>query len=368
MSEQIVAETAEQVPGAAAPSSAKGRSFFARYKRLIQAGVLALIALFLGTAVAKSWSDLGRYSWHVQWWLLVAGFALLVAQELSYAFIWRAILLRMGSRLDIISSQRIYLGAEFVRYIPGNVWHVITRVLWAEQRGVPKPVGFASMVIELATKLSSAALVFALSLFFWQDTSGLFAGVPRSAFITVGALLVPLLLLGLYPPLLQGILNAGLRKLKRQPVQIALRYGDVLLVTLGWAASWLVAGTGFYLLVRALVSTPLPGAALLLCIGIYGLVWDIGFLAFVTPSGLGFREAATVFLLTQSRLVPTGAAGIGVATVIAILARLLSTGAELVCIAGAHAIRGVPPLPQPGATSPAETAGAELARPSSAQP
>jgi hypothetical protein len=315
------------------------RSFFTRYKRVIQVAVLALIVMFLGTAVWKSWSDLGRYSWHVQWGLLVASFALLVAQELA----------RLGSHLDIISSQRIYLGAEFVRYIPGNVWHVITRVLWAEQRGVPKAMGFASMVIELATKISSAALVFAVGLFFWQDTSGLLSGVPRTAFITIGALAVPLLLLGLYPPLLQGMLNAGLRRVKRAPVRLMLRYRDVLLVTFCWGLSWLVAGTGFYLLVLALVSTPLPGAALPLCIGIYALAWDIGFLSFVTPSGLGVREAVTVVLLTQAHLVPAGAAGVGVATVVAIIARLLSTGAELVCITAAHAIRGVPPLPQVGA-------------------
>lgn len=340
----------------------RARGLFTRYKRFIQFGVLALVVIFLGTAIWKSWSDLGHYTWRVDWGLLIIGFALLVGQEISYGFIWRAILARLGSHLDVISSQRIYLGAEFVRYIPGNVWHVITRVLWAEQKGVPKPIGFASMVIELATRITSAALVFAVSLFFWQDTSGLLSGVPRAAFITVGALAVPLLLLGLYPPMLKGILNFGLRKVKRQPIAFALRYGDVLVIALCWSASWLVAGAGFYFVVLALVSTPLPAAALLLCIGIYALAWDIGFLSFVTPSGLGIREAATVILLTQAHLVPSGPAGVGVATVVAIIARLLATGSELICITAAHLIRGGPPVPEPGTIEAAADA-VELARP-----
>ena len=159
---------------------------FKRYKRLVQALVLVLIAVGLGSIVWKSWSRLSTYSWHVQWGLLIAGFALFVAQELSFAFIWRGILARMGSRLDILSSQRIYLTAEFVRYIPGNVWHVITRVLLAEQRGVPKTTGFASMVVELATKLASAALVFALSLFFWSDLSAIGSGITTSSGSTQG--------------------------------------------------------------------------------------------------------------------------------------------------------------------------------------
>jgi len=326
---------------------ARAQQVLRRHKRLVQVGVLALIIVFLGVSVSKSWAQLAGHPWHVQWGLLVAALSLLIAQELSYAVVWRAILARMGGRLDLLSSQRIYLGAEFVRYIPGNVWHVITRVLWAEQRGVPKSIGFASMIVELATKLASGALVFAASLLFWPDTRGLLAGLPHGALVTASALLIPLLLFGLYPRLLRGALNTGLRRLGRAPVRFTLTYADVLLITLYWSLSWVVAGVGFYLLVQALIAAPLPATALPLAIGIYAIGWDIGFLAFVTPSGLGFREVALVFLLTQSQLVPL-AAGAAVATVVAVVARLLATGAELICIAAAHVVRGAPSLPHPG--------------------
>ncbi len=326
-----------------------------RYKLVVRIVVLALIAGFLGAGVWRSWSTLSHYQWDMQWGLFLAGFALLVAQELSYAFIWRGILLRMGSRLDVVSSQRIYLGAEFVRYIPGNVWHVITRVLWAEQRGVPKPVGFASMVIELATKITSAALVFAISLFFWPNVGALTSriDIPHSALVTAGAVLVPLLLLGLYPRLLEAILNFGLKKLGREPIKITLRYLDILLVTLFWMVSWLVAGAGFYLIVDSIAGVALSPVLLALAIGIYSIGWDVGFMAFVTPSGLGFREVAIIFLLTASTLVPN----VIIATVIAFVARLLATGAELVCISIAYLIPGAPKQPQ---TESLQRAQAEL--------
>ncbi len=313
---------------------------FKRYKRIVQAIVLVVIAVFVGVSIWKSWSQLAGYSWHVRWGLLISGFALLVAQELSFGLIWRSILARMGSRIDVLSSQRIYLGAEFVRYIPGNVWHVITRVLWAEQRGVPKTVGFASMVIELATKLASAALVFAVSLFFWADAGAATSSIPHDALVTAGAIGVPLLLLGLHPRVLKGTLNFAMRKRGRDPVEFSLSYGDILAITLYWAASWLLAGAGFYLLVHALVSTPLPATALPIAMGIYAIGWDIGFVSFVTPSGIGFRELAIASLLIASGMVMGAGDIAGLATVIAFAARLLSTGAELVCIAGAHAVRG----------------------------
>ena len=342
-------------PAMTPPGERPGRGFvaramgaFKRHKRLVQAVVLLLIAVFLGTALARSWRYLQGYSWHVNWGLFVLAFALLVGQEITYGFIWRAILGRMGSRLDPLAAQRIYLSAEFVRYIPGNVWHIITRVMLAEQKGVAKTTGFASMVVELATKISAAALVFAVSLLFWADTTGLFARLPHDSPLVIGAILIPLLLLGLHPRLLRGALNFGLRKLGRDPVGFNLRYRDVLIITLYWALSWLVAGVGFYLLVRSVVSGPLPVtgvAAIIIGAGIYALGWDIGFVSFITPSGIGFREAAIAVLV-----VAAGFAPVSLGIIIAFLARLFNTGAELLCIAGAHLIRGAPltpPRPQP---------------------
>lgn len=322
----------------------RAAELFKRYKRLVTVVVLALIAVFLGTGVWSSWSKLSHYHWQVQWWLFIAAFLLLVTQELSYAFIWRDILARLGSKLDIVSSQRIYLGAEFVRYIPGNVWHVITRVLWAEQRGVSKSVGFASMVVELATKITGAALIFVLSLFFWPSVGALTSrlDIPHGVIIISAAILIPVLLGGLYPPVLEATLNFLLRKLGREPVRITVHYGDILLVTLFWMVSWLIAGFGFYLLIDSIAGISLSPSGLAVAIGIYAIGWDIGFVSFVTPSGLGFREATIILLLTASNLVPS----VAIATVLAFVARLLATASEVLCITIAHLAPGAPAAPE----------------------
>ena len=39
--------------------------------------------------------------------------------------------------------------SEFVRYIPGNVWHVLTRILWVSKYGVSRTTAFASMTVEI---------------------------------------------------------------------------------------------------------------------------------------------------------------------------------------------------------------------------
>jgi uncharacterized membrane protein YbhN (UPF0104 family) len=327
----------------AAPASTVSRliGLVRRNKRAVQVVAMLVIAVFVAIAVWKSWNNLEGYQWNIQWWMLTVGFLFLVAQELSFALIWRSILRRLGSDLDAVSAERIYLSAEFVRYIPGNVWHVITRVFWAEQRGVPKPIGLASMVVELATKIFSAALVFAVTLLFWPNLNTLAAQthIPQQAAIIAGAVAIPLLLLGLYPPLLEAALNFGLKLLKRPPARLTLSYLDLLTITLLWSLSWVVAGIGFYLITRSIVTTPLPPTALALAIGVYAIGWDIGFLSFITPSGIGFRELAIAFLLVWGGMTVGGGA-LALGFVIAFISRLLATGSELVSIGFAYLLSG----------------------------
>ncbi|MBE3560903.1 MAG: flippase-like domain-containing protein, partial [Ktedonobacteraceae bacterium] len=263
--------------------------------------------------------------------LLALAFLGFLLQELSYGFIWRAVLSRLDVHLNLRTCLRVYLASEFVRYIPGNVWHVLTRILWIGKYGVSRPVAFASMTIELITKLAAGALVFAVSLFFWQDYGAvgrLLHGTPVIIGLGGGSMLA--LLVGLHPRILNGLLNVALRLLRREPVRLALRYSDILLITLSWCASWVIAGGAFYLLLLALWPAA-PLALLPLCIGIYALVWDIGFVSFITPSGLGVREGAMVILWNIAFALPGG-----LAAVLAILSRLVSTVAELLCVGLAY--------------------------------
>ncbi len=300
-------------------------------KRLLQIGIPLVVLVFIVFSVRDQWQKLMAQHFQINPWLLVLAFAGFCMQELSYGLIWRSVLRRLGFRLDLRTCLRIYLASEFVRYIPGNVWHVLTRILWVGRYGVPRPLAFTSMTIELITKLAAGALVFALSLFFWSDIGSVGKLVYGAPFVVaLGIVFLLVLLVGLHPRVLDKLLNSALRLIKRKPVVLTLRYRDILLVTLAWCVSWLIAGSAFYLLLLALWPAA-PLLALPICIGIYALVWDIGFVSFITPSGLGVREVAVVLFFSLAFPLPAGLAGI-----IAILSRLVSTVAELVCVGVAY--------------------------------
>ena len=314
-------------------------------KRVLQMCLLLTILCSFCYYIVRDWKALTAYTFHCDGRLLLVallGFLGFLLQELSYGLIWRAVLARLGWRLDLRVCLRIYLASEFVRYIPGNVWHVLTRLLWVGKYGVSRPVAFASMTIELITKLAAGALVFAVSLLFWSNSAMLhFVLHGTVLFSLLGAGIIFALLIGLHPRVLSSLLNVALRLLKRRPVVLTLCYSDILVITLMWCASWCVAGYAFYMLLLALVPS-LPLVALPICIGIYAIAWDIGFVSFVTPSGLGFREGTIAILLSLA--LPSLPLAVG--PVLAALSRVVSTLAELVCVTIAYLAGGkqLPPV------------------------
>src|SRR5437667_11313619 len=302
-------------------------------KRVLQIGLPILVVASLLYKI-RDWGDWNELIASVhQWnyWLLALSFLGFILQEMSYGLIWQAVLARLGYRLDLRACLRIYLASEFVRYIPGNVWHVLTRILWVGKYGVSRPVAFASMTVELITKLAAGALIFALSLLFWGNFAAVGSLFHGSLIIVLGVVLFLALLIVLHPRILNGLLNVALRLLKRAPVVLTLRYSDILFVTLAWCLSWFIAGCAFFVLVLALwPGTPLT--ALPICIGIYAIAWDFGFVTFITPGGIGFRELAIGVLFKLA----LPAIPVDLVAIIALLSRVVSTAAELLCVGLAY--------------------------------
>src|SRR6266446_9827900 len=176
-------------------------------KRLLQIGLpLAILAGFL-YQVRNDWSNLTAHTFQWNPWLLALAFLGFMLQELSYGLIWQNILARLGARLGLRMCLRIYLASEFVRYIPGNVWHVLTRILWVRNYDVSRPVAFASMTIELITKLAAGMLVFSVSLLFWRDFGAVGSLLHGPLVDILGLASILALLIVLHPRVLNGLLN-----------------------------------------------------------------------------------------------------------------------------------------------------------------
>jgi hypothetical protein len=290
-------------------------SRIAQQKRLGQVAgsvIVALSLLYLALQLQHVWPQVRGVHLHIIP-MMIAIFFGVVSLTMSAA-LWHATMQRMGAQMQLSTAMRVWFSSQIVRYVPGNVWHFAGRAYLARQHGVDIQMTSVSMLLELLQTITAALVVAAASLLLWR----------QQTLILWLLLLVPLLACYLQPHLLQRALSWGLRRIGRQVTSFTLTSRDLFALLPGYCGVWVLYGCGLYAL--ALAIYPLPPADLPALSGSFAIAWVIGFLSIITPSGLGVREGVLGYLL--GLFMPTH-----VALLLAVLARVWLTAAELGCVA-----------------------------------
>jgi hypothetical protein len=247
--------------------------------------------------------------------------ALLLAARGTDVLGWHGLLRGAGAGTPLHTSSRVYLTSELVRYLPGGVLHFAARYRYATRLGVTPTTVVATTTIDLALRLVTGLVVFALSI-------PLFPELPRGASaLTVAA--IPALLAGTHPRVLARLLAAAQRRLRHVETPLVLPYRTLLRASGWYLAGWLARGAVTWLVVRALVTV--DGSAWIPLAGATGLSWVIGVITPVAPGGIGAREAAGVALLRPWLPLDLG-------LVVMLIVRLATTVAELVAAGLAVAV------------------------------
>jgi len=215
---------------------------------------------------------------------------------------WYLILRALNQKVNYGEAFRIGIIANFAKYIPGVVWQYLGRMELAKAAGVPRPVGLASLVYEIFIYLI-AGMLWALLVF-------------GKAFVAMGLIGAIVVWFGL--PKIFGFLRSGIEKFKELPeAEIPLKTTiAVLVVNL---IDFLVTGLALYFILLSFGSAALDPIKLT---AIYALSWIIGYLTFLAPGGLGIADATLTGLLTPHL-------GIGFASLVAVILRLIIFGNEL---------------------------------------
>ena len=250
----------------------------------------------------------------------VAGMLLFGLVGLSFhALLWRATLARLGLRMPLASGLRVWTLSQLTRYAPaGGVWQLLSRGYLTAREGGNAGTASASLPLEVLIALSSGLLV-ALGVHLFRQA----LPMPQLWLPVLAALLVPLF----WKAPLQWIAS----RLKVSFVSLPAR--TVVALLAGYAGTWLWWGLGLCLLVQPLYPLPLATAPILSAR--FALAWITGFLAIVTPSGLGVRELVMAKLFAP--LLPAPAA-----LALPLLARLWLVTCELLgalLVHGWHRLR-----------------------------
>src|SRR5258708_34181487 len=112
-------------------------------KPLLQIGLpVAIAAFFLYKVKDYNWQILTADAARWNYWVLAVSFLGFILQELAFGLIWQSVFKRLGYRHDVRVCLRIYRASDFMRCIPGNVCHVLTRDLGTAYFVVPRPLSF----------------------------------------------------------------------------------------------------------------------------------------------------------------------------------------------------------------------------------
>lgn len=232
--------------------------------------------------------------------------------------VWRTLLAGLGSPLSVPVASRILFIGQLGKYLPGSIWPVLAQMELASAHKVPR--------IRSAT--ASALLILFVLL------TGLLAALATLPFVARSTpyrwvfLGVPILLVCLYPRLLNRILGLLLR-LARRPALDQPLAGRVIVGALAWAlASWACYGLQIWVLVTRLGAS--YGTGVLLAIGSFAFAWCAGFVIVFAPAGAGVREVLLVATLGP-------AIGVGNATAVALISRVLTVLVDLLTAGAAVA-------------------------------
>ena len=311
------AEGASPYPRSATPYGAPPRPSSRRRRiilRIVQAVIVAATVYFLAAYLVRSWVSIKSFDWEFNVGWLAASGAVFLLFYFAQAWFWWLLLRGCGAISPFWPAAAVWGKSILARYVPGNVFMFVGRAWMSHAKGLAVERVTAAMVYEQTLGVCAALLSMAVLFPFWQYKPGLTA---------LSLLAIPVLVALMHPRVFGPLAGRALRLLHRPPLEVTLGFGAVLGILCLFTVGWLIAGTGAWLLARAI--TGLGVDALPLVIVANSLAYVAGMIAFFIPSGIGVREA--VLTASLSKELPGG-----VALTWALLLRVWVTLVELVFV------------------------------------
>lgn len=277
---------------------------------------LVFLALVLGDQWERLQASITGFEWSVRPAWIAASLLLATANLLEMSSVWVKLFRESGGRVSYAEGWKIWSATNVGRYIPGKLWHLGGLTVYLRKRGESGAAGLVSsvgfQVLILVTGAATAATVLV------GRPNSLLGSSPW----TTGLVLL-LLAAALHPAVLRKAAGLASRLMKEEDVEID-RIGNRGLAASAGAIflSWGIYGLSLWCMVRGTVGGGVMGPLELTAV--FAASYVVGYLALMSPGGLAVREGAMVGLLASM-----GGLSVGVATVVAVAYRIVTTVSEL---------------------------------------
>jgi uncharacterized membrane protein YbhN (UPF0104 family) len=303
------------------------RRFASAHPRWFVAAEFALFAVFFVSvvwAVRGSVHDAADDLRNADPIMFVLACVAVAAYYLLFVLGWMRILADWDIRLSYPAALRAEMVSMLAKYIPGGVWTPAARVVAAKRAGVTDgALVAASMLLEAGISAVAGVIVFVVSLAWVKGVDA-----PLTPLLAFGVVVAVLL----HPNVFRPLASKVLRRLGYDELP-PLRGTTMLILLVFYSGTWIVGGTGLWLLLRSVGAHPSVTSIVFLG-GVSAVGAIVAVLAFFAPSGLGPREASMYGLILAI-------AGPGAALGATVLNRVAITIVEVLLLAvGGLLLRG----------------------------
>jgi glycosyltransferase 2 family protein len=303
--------------GTEPPPAPPGRRALAVAVRLVASQpvrwAFVLVAVGLACyAIATHWHKIRGALGELGFWPLAAAMIIILAALITTVQMWRLLLASMGSPLPLKAAARIMLVGQIGKYLPGSIWPVLAQMELGRDYQVPRSRSASASVLVMLLTLIAGLLTALVTL--------PFAAGPMP--YRWALLAAPLLLLLLYPPVLNALIGWLLRLARQSPLEQPLT-GGALAKAMGWSfATWICYGLQIWILATRLGAP--AGKTALVAIGGFAFAWSVGFIVVFAPAGAGVRDVLLLVLLGSVLRTADAAAVVLVSRGLTTVADLLS--------------------------------------------
>ena len=258
--------------------------------------IIFLIGYFYFLELTRNWAALQNYKLNINFYCLAVSLLLCVLSGLMDTNVWKICINKHLGKHALTFPESISIAntSGLLRYVPGKIWIYTAQLAWLKKYGISKTkILHSNFICTIASMTVSIYLgLVYIALYTRHLTTNLII------LFSIVLILLNVAYIAFNSILLNKLITTANKFLKLDIPLLTNSIALLVYIQFMYAFSWLLTGlAGYYLVIG--VGLQIETSELFALLASMSLSWLVGYLAVITPNGLGVREGFMLLMLNQ---------------------------------------------------------------------
>lgn len=259
--------------------------------------LVIVVFYFVYIQFSKYWTESISYDWSIDFYLLFLSILLHLLTFILFSYVWSVLIKAFGFKVKLKHAFKIGYITNLGRYIPGKIWPVMGMSYLAKQLDISEENSIVSWIVALIFTLPSA---FMASLVCFLSSPEVFSDsfigfMDWTMYLTALIIFIISIFLIIIPNKIFAVVNVILKRFNRPIIDLKINFKTAIFVYFGYFLCWLVYGFSFWLFLLSISN--ISDIPMIPSIGAFIIAYQMGYLAFFAPGGVGVRELVLTTVL-----------------------------------------------------------------------